>query len=235
MKAAKVRGRVVGTTPGRATSDRDVVGFISHLSAAQMPLVLGTLAKHRAGRAALLRAAKEISGGELAGMKVGRNEGLDVDVPALEAVSGGMLTSDEVAERLAQTRQNVNNMLNRERILGVRFGKRWRFPAVQFRNREVLPGLTVVIQSMGELDSWRKLEVLLSPDKPVDRRPIELLLAGDRGRALTIASRAAAELAQAAGLPLRSGSGITALDDDLEADLRRDREMAALKPFAASN
>jgi hypothetical protein len=122
-------------------------------------------------------------------------------------------------------------MVKRKRGLGVRFGCRLRFPAVQFRQREVVPGLPAVILGMGNLDPWRKLEVLLSPDKPKEGRPMELLLAGNLTRALTVASRTAAETARALGMPIRRASGSRSLDADLEADMRRDRDYNALEPF----
>ena len=89
------------------------------------------------------------------------------------------------------------------------------------------------IQGMGGLDQWQKLGVLLSLDKPEERRPLQLLLAGDRTRALTAASRAAAQVAHASGTPIRRTSGSKSLDKDLEADLRRDRDYDAIEPFAA--
>ena len=222
----------VRVAKAKPTSAREIVAFVGRLPEKQMRLVLKTLANRKDGRKALLQVASAI-----ALVDAEKPEAVDavaatVDTAALEAASGGMLTSPQVAERLNQTRQNVSEMLKRQRILGVRFGSRWRFPAVQFRQREVLPGLPAVIQGMGRLDQWQKLEVLLSLDKPEERRPLQLLLAGDRTRALTVASRAAAEVARASGTPIRRTSGSRSLDDDLEADLRRDRDYDAIKPFA---
>jgi excisionase family DNA binding protein len=198
-----------------------------------MWLVVKTLANRKAGRKALLQAASAIALVDVEEPEAGDVSAATVDIAALEAASGGMLTSPEVAERLNQTRQNVSEMLKSQRILGVRFGTRWRFPAIQFRRREVLPGLPAVIQGMGGLDQWQKLGVLLSLDKPEERRPLQLLLAGDRTRALTAASRAAAQVAHASGTPIRRTSGSKSLDKDLEADLRRDRDYDAIEPFAA--
>jgi excisionase family DNA binding protein len=211
------------------------MAFVDGLPERQMGLVLKILANRKAGRQALLRAASAIVGVHLQEPEAGGTSAAKVETAALEAASGGMLTSPEVAERLNQTRQNVSEMLKRQRILGVRFGRSWRFPAVQFRQREVLPGLPAVIQGMGGLDQWQKLEVLLSLDKPEERRPLQLLLAGDRTQALTVASRAAAELARASGLPIRRTSGSSSLDKDLDADLRRDRDYDAIEPFAAKS
>jgi excisionase family DNA binding protein len=157
----------------------------------------------------------------------------DIDTAKLMQLAGRMLSSTEVAARLGQTRQNVNDMVKGNRILGVRFGTRWRFPEIQLCHHEVLPGLGMVLASMGEIDQWRKLQVLLSPSEPRERRPIEMLLTGEKARALAVASRAAAEIRVALGKPIHRTSVSQAMDEDLEADTRRDAEYDNA-PFAVA-
>jgi hypothetical protein len=131
---------------------------------------------------------------------------------------------------MGQTRQGVNELFKGRRILGVRFGSRWRFPSAQFRHHELLPELSPVLKVMGDIDPWRMLEVLLARSAPPERRPIELLRKGDKVRALAIASRKAAEFRV-----VGSATKLSGLNAEMEADLRRDREIDGVRPFAAAN
>lgn len=146
-------------------------------------------------------------------------EGDGESTARLLRLAGGMLSSEEVAGRLGQTRQNVNELLKRGRLLAVRYGSRWKFPAVQFRNKEPLPGLAAVLQGMGKLDPWEALTVLVSPRQASAQSPLELLRQGDRAGALAASSRAAEEIrSRVEDAPIRAS-----LAADLDADLRADR------------
>lgn len=156
----------------------------------------------------------------------------DLERSELIQQAGPMLSSVEAATLLGRTRQNIDEMVTQELILGVRFGIGWRFPLIQFRQHDVLPGLAIVLASMGNIDPWRKLQILMSPTEPNGRRTFDLLLNGEKDRVLAIASRAAAELRQSLGLPLSRTTFCEPMEADLEADLRRDLEVDAVKPFA---
>jgi hypothetical protein len=222
------------------SNDSDLMGFMETVPPEKLDLVISVVAKTREGRAAVLKAASEIAGVDLAereaDIAVADIDGPaadDIDTANLMLTAGDMLTSAAVAERMGQTRQNVNELLKGRRILGVRFGTRWRFPSAQFRHHELLPGLSPVLKAMGDIDPWRMLEVLLAPSAPPEQRPIELLRKGDKVRALAIASRKAAEF-RVVGSETKL-SGLSAeMEADLEADLRRDKEIDGIRPFAAN-
>ena len=142
----------------------------------------------------------------------------------------GVLSAAAVAKQLGRTRPNVDQLLMRRRLLGVRFGSRWQFPSIQFRGHEILPGLATVLRSMGNIHPWAALAVLLSPLDEPSLRPIERLSRGNRAGALVAASRAAARLRRSWGEAGANPRVQASLDEDLEADLRRDREIDALRP-----
>ena len=123
----------------------------------------------------------------------------DVDTSVLTSRTGAMLSSADISKLLGQTRKTVNEMAKGGRVLRMRFGHRWRFPQIQFLQHEVLPGMAMVLASMGDIDPWRKLQILFSPTGSEDWCPIDLLLCGDKVQALAVASRAAAEVLFGAG------------------------------------
>ncbi len=157
---------------------------------------------------------------------------VDIDADAIKRRAGEMLTSSAVAALLGQTRQSVHELQKNRRILGVRFGNRWRYPSVQFRRHEILPGLPAVVRALDKLEPWKALEVLIAPQAPVHERPIILLHQGNKAGALAAASFAAAKARVAQNEISGSGQIHPELDADLEADLRREDEIAAVKPFA---
>lgn len=215
------------------STDKALIGFIEAMPPEKMDVVVAAVARSSEGRAAVLKAASALAGVELVPAEAAPAQepsAEDLDTESLVRAAGGLLTVTEAADRLRQTRQSINEMLKAGRILGVRFGNRWHLPAIQFRHHQVQPGLAAVLQGMGDLDPWRKLQVLLAPSEPDERRPIELLRRGETGQALTTAARAVAAARVASGAPLRTTIH-PSLDADLEADLRRDREIDATEPY----
>jgi hypothetical protein len=108
---------------------------------------------------------------------------------------------------MGQTRQSINETLQGRRILGVRFGSRWRFPSVQFRHHEPLPGLSPVLKATGDLEAWLMLEVLLAPSEPPDLQAMRFARGAPDKPELGSALEAAIALMadwQATGVP---GSG----------------------------
>jgi hypothetical protein len=100
----------------------------------------------------------------------------------LAGKAGGLLSASETAARLGITRQAVNKRRAAGRLLAVRMGGDWRYPAIQFnRDGGVVAGLDEVIARMGRDDSpWGILSFLVSEDTALGgRTPLETLRAGD--------------------------------------------------------
>ncbi len=225
-RASAVRGV---TSPGGGSGSSGVRELIQRAPANQLDSIIAEIAKRSRGRTALLKAAARLTA------EVDDTAGEPIDTRVLIREAGELLSSSAVALRLGQTRQNVNELLKRRRILGVRFGTRWKFPAIQFREHEVLPGLAPILHSMGDISPWAVLDVLLSPKHEPSRRPIEMLRRGERAAALAVASRAAARVRKAGGGALQIENLDASLEADLDADLRRDIEIDALAPIAPAS
>lgn len=77
--------------------------------------------------------------------------------------AGGVLSSGEVAELLGITVSAVNQRKNRHRsILAVPLsGGEWGFPARQFLDGAIRPGVTEVVRAAGEMNPWVLLSILL--------------------------------------------------------------------------
>lgn len=64
---------------------------------------------------------------------------------AMARVLADALTRDEAADRLGVTPQAISERLKAGKITAIRRGREWRFPAWQFDDDAVLPGLANVI------------------------------------------------------------------------------------------
>jgi hypothetical protein len=212
-------------SPGHGSVSSGVKELIRRAPPTQLDSIIAEIARRSHGRRALLKAAERLTA-EVDDMVA---EAIDTRVLIREA--GELLSSSSVALRLGQTRQNINELLKRRRILGVRFGTRWKFPSIQLQEHQVLPGLAPVLHSMGDISPWAALDVLLSPKDEPSRRPIEMLRRGDRAAALAAASRAAARVRKAGGGSPPILELNASLDADLDADMRQDAEIDALVPI----
>jgi hypothetical protein len=68
-----------------------------------------------------------------------------------------------------------------------RRGRRLRYPACQFQNSEVVPGLVEVVRDLADADPWVTLDFLLAPDTVLaGRTPMQALLAGGRDAVLRL-------------------------------------------------
>jgi hypothetical protein len=94
--------------------------------------------------------------------------------------AGGMLTAAQVATLLGITRAAVDKRRAAGKALAVRVRSDWHYPAVQFRDGEVLPGLPDILAGMGEASGWSILAFLLAADDALGgRTPLDLLRAGE--------------------------------------------------------
>lgn len=189
--------------------------FLFDASAGGLDGLLTRIAEFEGGAEAIRRFAHRLDTDEGDANDQGAPGNLD-----LLRAAGDMLTASEVAERLRVTRQAVHEALKERRLLGLRFGSRWRFPSAQFTDAETVPGLSGLLRALGDdVDGWRAMALLLAPGRAEDERPLELLRKGRRAAALAALLASSAERPPAEADALRRG-----LDDDLEADLRREEE-----------
>ncbi|MBE9018944.1 hypothetical protein IQ272_22875 [Chroococcidiopsidales cyanobacterium LEGE 13417] len=94
---------------------------------------------------------------------------------------GQPLTSEEVAQLLHITRQAVDKRRSKGQLLGVSLGRRGYFyPAWQFQQGRVLPGLERVLAALKDYDPWTQLMFMKTGDVRLDgATPLERLQAGD--------------------------------------------------------
>lgn len=77
--------------------------------------------------------------------------------------AGGMFARADVAQLLGVTPAAVDKQRQRGQILGVLYGNDIRFPAVQFKDGVVVPGLKPVLAAFGDMNPWGQLQLLLAP------------------------------------------------------------------------
>jgi hypothetical protein len=78
--------------------------------------------------------------------------------------AGGCFSSGEVAKLLGITQSGVNLRRTRKGILAVPLsGGEWGFPARQFQDGELRPGLAEVLRAAREKNPWWLLSILLDP------------------------------------------------------------------------
>jgi hypothetical protein len=110
----------------------------------------------------------------------------------LEA-DGGTLSAAEVARLLRRTRQAVDKQRRVGRLFAVRVGPSWRYPAWQFVDGELLPGLPDVLAALRHVSPWAAAAFLLSRNARLGaRRPLDVLRHGEID-AVTRAARAYGE------------------------------------------
>jgi hypothetical protein len=102
----------------------------------------------------------------------------------LLAAEGGVLTGAQVADLLGLSRQAVDKRRRSGRLLGVETGRRgFAYPAWQFTDNGVLPGLEDVLQDLSDHDPWMQLIFMLSPDIWLDEQlPLHVLRCGQLER-----------------------------------------------------
>ncbi len=97
----------------------------------------------------------------------------------LEA-EGGTLSATEVARLLRRSRQAVDKQRRTGRLLALRAGPSWRYPAWQFVDGQPLPGLPEVLAALREVSPWTAAAFLLSRNARLGgRRPVDLLRRGE--------------------------------------------------------
>jgi hypothetical protein len=95
---------------------------------------------------------------------------------------GGLVTAQQVAERLGLTRQAVDNRRKAGRLIALQIGRRGLgYPTWQFGERGVLEGLEETLAVLQVVDPWQQAWFFLTPDVRLEgRRPLDALRAGER-------------------------------------------------------
>lgn len=103
---------------------------------------------------------------------------------AILAAEGGLLSVQQVAERLGLSRQAVDNRRKAGRLLALHTGRRGLgYPAWQFDERGVLGGLEETLSVLRVDDPWMRAWFFLTPDPHLEgRRALDALRAGEVDR-----------------------------------------------------
>lgn len=99
----------------------------------------------------------------------------------LVARAGGLLPAGEVGRLLGISRQAVDKRRALGRLLAIKLGGDWRYPAIQFGAHGQVPaGLEEVIAGMEDEGPWGALDFLLAADSALEgRTPLDALRAGN--------------------------------------------------------
>lgn len=93
--------------------------------------------------------------------------------------AGGTLGVNDVATLLGITRQAVDKRRRAHRLIAIPQGQDYAYPAAQFVEGGLVPGLDRALAEMPIQDSWMRLEWLLTGDDELDgASPLEALKAG---------------------------------------------------------
>jgi hypothetical protein len=109
---------------------------------------------------------------------------------ALLAQAGGVLSPGDVAERTGMSRQTVNNWRRKGQVIALPRGRRdFVFPACQFVEGRLAPGLDRVLEASALRHPLSQLEMLLAPSARMDgESPLALLRAGRVEDAVAVAA-----------------------------------------------
>lgn len=108
---------------------------------------------------------------------IGRSIGHREEIAAL---AGEMLSSAQVSTHLGISRQAIDKRRKTGKLLAVRVGSDWLYPAFQFERGEVMPGFPAVLQAYAGVDPWVVIDAVLAPDDALGGRCLmDAIRAGD--------------------------------------------------------
>ena len=188
-KPARRPGRPRGTgggTPRRSSAQPDVRAILaerisewSQQLTATLPLELAAEALSRAStREALVHVLSQVASletePELQRKRREAQERFLVWREQMTELAGGLLSTEDVAERLSLTRQAVDKRRRLGRLLALQSPSGFRFPACQFTRTGVVPHLEEVLAALGEhgLDFWEILAALVLPVEALGDRTV---------------------------------------------------------------
>ena len=94
-------------------------------------------------------------------------------------MDGGVLSPTSAAALLGVNRQAVGQRRAAGRLLGVKGPRGYLYPAWQFTDRGMLPGLEDTLRALRGEDAWSILTFFLEPDAAAgNQRPLDLLRMG---------------------------------------------------------
>lgn len=115
-------------------------------------------------------------------------EGAKVKQRLLER-AGGAVGAGDAARILGITRQAVDKRRRAHKLIAVAHGHDHAYPAAQFIEGGLVPGLDSALAAMPARDPWMRLEWLLTADDELDgMSPLEALMAGRVGDVVTNAA-----------------------------------------------
>jgi hypothetical protein len=101
--------------------------------------------------------------------------------------AGGALSAEEVGRLLEITCEIVDERRRACTLLAVPEGSDWRYPACQFEQGEIIPGLPEVVRGLASEGPWVTLDFLLAPDTVLAGwTPLQALQEGDRDAVLRL-------------------------------------------------
>jgi hypothetical protein len=87
-------------------------------------------------------------------------------------MAGEFLPSSQVEALLGIRRQAIDKRRNAHRLLAVRMASDWLYPAFQFGEDGLVPGLEAILQAHAGKDPWVILDILLAPDEALGGRTL---------------------------------------------------------------
>jgi phosphoglycolate phosphatase-like HAD superfamily hydrolase len=114
-------------------------------------------------------------------LAIHRLKGLPIKQQLLNYQGQPPLKSEQAAELLQMTREAVNKRRRNKQLTAVSFGRRgYQYPAWQFQEGKVLPGLKETLRALETEGEWTPLLFLCSGDPALDGdTPLERLQKGD--------------------------------------------------------
>lgn len=105
-------------------------------------------------------------------------------------VSGGALSSEQVAETLGISRQAVDKRRSTNQLLALTQGRRgYSYPSFQFDDGRTIKGLEQVLGQLKSLDPWMQMIFFTSPNERLSgKTPIESLQKGSVEEVTRVAS-----------------------------------------------
>ena len=101
--------------------------------------------------------------------------------------AGGALSAEQAGRVLGITRQAVDKRRRANTLLAFREGSDWRYPACQFDQGDVIPGIPDVVRGLAKGGPWAALDFLLSPDTALEgKSPLQALQQGERDRVMRL-------------------------------------------------
>lgn len=90
----------------------------------------------------------------------------------LAELAGELLSSSQVEDLLGIKRLAIDKRRSANKLLAVRLASDWLYPAFQFGESGVLPGIEEVLQVHASDDPWVVMDILLAPDDALRGRSL---------------------------------------------------------------